>query len=99
MEKPRSGLSSSRGRSERSNTHMVITLSRFASITATIAIAVAGWFGTQSQALSTRVDGLSIQEAARGQQVQDVDTRLTRIENKLDRALSNGVLGGNKVIQ
>lgn len=68
---------------------MVITLSRFASLTATIAIAVAGWFGTQTSALSARVDTLSTSEAAREQQVHDIDTRLTRIENKLDRALAN----------
>lgn len=68
---------------------MVITLSRFASITATLAIAIAGWFATQTNIISARVDALSTSDSATKQQVSDIDARLTRIENKLDHALGN----------
>ena len=56
-----------------------------ATITAMIAIAVSGFFATNTAAIAQRVDSLAASEAAVSQSNQDIDARLTRIENKLDQ--------------
>ena len=49
-----------------------------------ISLAVSGWFANGEAFLSSRVDALSVQQAATAQETQDIDARLTRIESKID---------------
>jgi hypothetical protein len=55
----------------------------------TVAVAVSGYFGTTAAATSARVDNLATQQAATAQKTIDVDSRLTRIENKIDQIISS----------
>lgn len=55
---------------------------------AAIAMAVSGYFAQNVSAVSSRVDVLSSSQAATAQKATDIDTRLTRIEDKLDRIIS-----------
>lgn len=61
-------------------------------ITVPIILAVVSYFGVSLASLAGRVDALSSTSAAQQQATKDIDTRLTRIENKLDNALARGVI-------
>jgi cell division protein FtsB len=58
------------------------------SILVPVVIAIFSYFGVSLSTLASRVDSLQAQSAAQQQATTDIDARLTRIENKLDTALS-----------
>lgn len=63
---------------------MNVSLQTIVSVAAGAAIAISGWFGANESALASKVDTLATQQAATSQYTTDIDSRLTRIESKLD---------------
>jgi prefoldin subunit 5 len=60
-----------------------------ATIISGVSLAAASWFGNSVSNLATKIDTVSNAEAATAQKTDDVDVRLTRIENKLDQVIQN----------
>lgn len=69
----------------------MLNISTLAGIISTVALAVAGYLATTSQTLSQRIDQVDVSNAKVQQQVNDIDVRTTRIEDKLDRLLQKKV--------
>lgn len=66
---------------------MNIPLAPVAIFLGTIAMTISGWFATQQTALANRLNDVQSQTAATVQQINDINNRTTRIENKLDRLI------------
>lgn len=62
----------------------MVNLPTIATITASVALAISGWFASSIASTNNRVNVVETAEAATNQKTVDIDARLTRIENKLD---------------
>lgn len=67
---------------------MNTTVLYLATTLATVAIGVTGWFAMNVSTINGRIDSVTTAQAATQQKTDDIDIRLTRIEGKLDCALS-----------
>lgn len=74
---------------------MTSTVTFLAGVLASISMAVAGFAINNQQALSTRLATVESSTAVQAQRNDDIDARLTRIENKIDALGSNNLSKSN----
>lgn len=68
----------------------MLNMNTVATIIATGAIAIAGYFASSVQAVSNKVDQVTTTSAADNQRITDIDKRTSRIEDKIDTIISQG---------
>ena len=59
-----------------------------AGLVITLALTMTAWVWSQQQTVQAQVTQVATVQAATAQQVQDIDARTSRIENKLDTIIS-----------